>query len=474
MRSFSGSDPFAAAVRATRMPMVITDPKLPDNPIVFVNDAFARLTGYSREETLGRNCRFLQGPATDRDDIAWIRQSISTRSTIEVDLLNYRKDGTTFWNRLLISPVFDDGELTYFFASQFDVTLQRERLAVLEQDRKNLETEVNSRTSELRSSEEMLRFALDAGKLGVWTIDLKSGNLAASSECKAICGRKPTDQLTLEDLQNSIHAEDRSFQREAIAQAIETKTLLDAEYRLITPAGEERWVQIRGRADYGTDGTPLSITGTTQDVTAQRLIQSQRALLAQEMNHRIKNTLEALQAVVAQTIRSAATLEDAGLTISQRIQAMAAANDLLITEDFNRAGIRDLITKTLAPFGIDDSTRFRLSGPDLYLPPQVVVAFALALHELATNAAKYGALSSSMGVVGIEWKIQDDRILHFAWEESGGPVVQSPSKSSFGTKLIKRVLATELGGMAEIDYRSEGVRFTAVAPLGGRVNEDFY
>ncbi|KQT41969.1 hypothetical protein ASG43_16925 [Aureimonas sp. Leaf454] len=115
-------DPFASAVRATRMPMVITDPCQDDNPIVFCNDAFTRLTGYGREEILGRNCRFLQGPATRESDIAAIRAAVAGESSVEIDILNYRKDGTTFWNALLISPVFVEGKLAYFFASQMDVT----------------------------------------------------------------------------------------------------------------------------------------------------------------------------------------------------------------------------------------------------------------------------------------------------------------------------------------------------------------
>lgn len=116
------ADPFASAVRVTRMPMIITNPREDDNPIVFCNDAFLRLTGYDREEIIGRNCRFLQGPATNRDDVHRLRDAIAARQSIEIDLLNYRKDGSTFWNALLVSPVFQDGELAYFFASQFDVT----------------------------------------------------------------------------------------------------------------------------------------------------------------------------------------------------------------------------------------------------------------------------------------------------------------------------------------------------------------
>ncbi len=120
--SGNSEDPFASAVRATRMPMVITDPRQPDNPIIFCNDAFIKLTGYERHEIIGHNCRFLQGPATRQADTLKVREAIARREGIEIDLLNYRKDGTTFWNALLVSPVFSGGELVYFFASQLDVT----------------------------------------------------------------------------------------------------------------------------------------------------------------------------------------------------------------------------------------------------------------------------------------------------------------------------------------------------------------
>ena len=120
------TDPFVAAVRATRMPMIITNPRLPDNPVVFANPSFCRLSGYSREEILGRNCRFLQGPDTDRDTVRSIHDAVAQRKPIEVDIKNYRKDGRTFWNRLLMAPVFDaEKKLAYFFASQVDVTIGR-------------------------------------------------------------------------------------------------------------------------------------------------------------------------------------------------------------------------------------------------------------------------------------------------------------------------------------------------------------
>ena len=116
-------DPFAAAVRATRMPMIVTDPRQHDNPIVFANDAFLHLTGYTRLEVTGRNCRFLQGPETDPDAVDRIRKAVKDEADIKIDLLNYRKDGTTFYNALYVGPVRDEsGKVVYFFASQFDVT----------------------------------------------------------------------------------------------------------------------------------------------------------------------------------------------------------------------------------------------------------------------------------------------------------------------------------------------------------------
>ena len=196
-----GTDPFAAAVRATRMPMLITDPRQPDNPIVFVNDAFARLTGYSRDETLGRNCRFLQGPGTNAEDVARMRDAIRRRVPIELDLLNYRKDGTTFWNRLLMSPVFNEGELSFLFASQFDITPERERLVRVAQDRDALEGEVSRRVSDLTASEERLKFTLAAGRLGAWTLDLADERLVASALGKANFGRHPADTFTYHDLE---------------------------------------------------------------------------------------------------------------------------------------------------------------------------------------------------------------------------------------------------------------------------------
>lgn len=133
VRLESGLHPFAAAVMATRMPMLITDAKVADNPFIFTNEAFCRLTGYERDEIIGRNCRFLQGPGTDPRTVARLRAAIGAADPIEIDIRNYRKNGEPFWNRLLLVPVCDAaGILTHFLANQVDVTAERDRVEGLE------------------------------------------------------------------------------------------------------------------------------------------------------------------------------------------------------------------------------------------------------------------------------------------------------------------------------------------------------
>jgi len=146
-------DPFAAAIRGTRMPMVITDPRQPDNPIIFANSAFQSLTGYDRSEIIGRNCRFLQGPDSDRDAVRALGEAIRAGEACEVELLNYRKDGSTFWNALFISPVRNEaGDIQFFFGSQLDVTERVKRHEAVLREKEHTEKLVRERTAELQAA----------------------------------------------------------------------------------------------------------------------------------------------------------------------------------------------------------------------------------------------------------------------------------------------------------------------------------
>lgn len=144
------SDPYGAAIRATRMPIVIVDARLDDHPIVFANDAFLSLTGYPRDEVIGRNCRFLQGPDTDRSEVARVAAAVAAREHVEAEILNYRKDGQRFWNGLFVSPVFDGaGEITHFFASQVDMTARKTAEADLARAKADAEARIEERASAL-------------------------------------------------------------------------------------------------------------------------------------------------------------------------------------------------------------------------------------------------------------------------------------------------------------------------------------
>ena len=453
--------------------MVITDPHQPDNPIVFVNAAFSKLTGYSQDEIVGRNCRFLQGPETDKEDVAKIRAAIAQRVPIEIELLNHKKNGEVFWNRLLISPVFGkEGELTYFFASQFDVTLERDTFARVQRDRDALEREVERRTSDLVRSEERLRFILKAGRLGSWTLDLADMRLLASDGCKENFGRSLEEPFTYEDLLEAVLPEDRDRMQEAVRTCVEMGSDYDIEYRVRGPRGEVRWVQIRGQTYYSADGRPLSMAGISLDVTDRKRTEEHRALLADELNHRVKNSMATMQSIAHQTLRNATSLEDAHKTLDARLQSLSLAHDVLTRVSWVGAPLADVVEAALQAFRGGAEQRFHIAGPEVWLSPRLTLALSMALHELATNAVKYGALSTDRGRIALNWGVDGDlpARLRLRWEETGGPPVVAPSRKGFGSRLIERALAAEVGGTAAIDYAREGVVFRLEAPLPERMS----
>ncbi|WP_205824934.1 PAS domain-containing protein [Methylobacterium terricola] len=213
-------------------------------------------------------------------------------------------------------------------------------------------------------------------------------------------------------------------------------------------------------------------TGTvTRDFRARKAAEEELRLLNGELAHRLKNVLAVVQSVTRQTLRNASDLGRASEDLSARLVALGTATDVLTNASWRSADLRELTARSLAPHG-EIGTRIRLDGPDLTLQPQVAVALALALHELATNAAKYGSLSNDAGRVEVSWQVQGEgngegaeARFRLEWREQGGPPVAPPTRRGFGSTLIERSLRSYFGGTAGIDYRPDGLVFVMDARL---------
>ncbi|ODN71902.1 HWE histidine kinase domain-containing protein [Methylobrevis pamukkalensis] len=211
-------------------------------------------------------------------------------------------------------------------------------------------------------------------------------------------------------------------------------------------------------------GRPLSLNVQILDVTDRRRAEETQRLLIGELNHRVKNTLATVQAIATQTLRHTRNPDHFADTFSGRIQSLASAHSLLSDSTWQGAGLADLVRDQLR-HGTVDPARLSASGPEISLAPQAALRLGLVLHELATNACKYGAFSGPDGRVALTWSVDDGRLV-LIWEEAGGPPVRAPSRRGFGSTLIDGSIRSD-GGTAAVSYRVEGVVWRIELPLGG-------
>jgi two-component system CheB/CheR fusion protein len=214
------------------------------------------------------------------------------------------------------------------------------------------------------------------------------------------------------------------------------------------------------------DGRIVGASKIARDVTERKRYERHRELLIQELNHRVKNTLASVQALAAQTFRGSG-MREAVAIFEARLLAMSRAHDVLTRQSWQGAGIREVVGDAVAAWAGKSSERASFDGPELSLRPAMALALAMALHELATNAVKYGALSNKTGRVSIRWSVSDDArpCFHLHWLEQDGPPVHAPAKRGFGSRLIEYGLARDLGGTVELSFHEKGVECTIQAPL---------
>lgn len=321
--------PFVVAAEKTRMAMVFTNAKKAENPIVFANDAFLKLTGFAREEVLGASFKSLMTRGAGSEAMAEIEAAFAGRADSEPEICYLRKDGTSFWASLFISPVSDEaGAIVQHFISFVDHTQQRER---------------------------------------------------------------------------QTHCE----------------------------------------------------------------------MLIDELNHRVKNTLSTVQSITRQALRATDDPRAVRESIESRIFALSRSHDLLTHQNWEGAGLHDLIDAALEPFGVANgrAERFKVEGDNIRLTPKAALALGIAFHELATNAVKYGAFSNDVGTIRVTWHTetrQGGERLILTWRERDGPVVVPPTRKGFGSQVIQRGLGHELKGKARLDYFAEGLVCTIDLPVPGK------
>lgn len=234
----------------------------------------------------------------------------------------------------------------------------------------------------------------------------------------------------------------------------------ELEFRALRKAGGYRWVLDRCAVfERDASGRVTKTISAAIDIDDRKRSDARRSLLINELNHRVKNTLAAVQSIARQTLTSRSTPEQALERFTSRLVALSAAHDVLTRESWEGAGLREVLQGALRPFETRADERIHAEGPDIRLGAKTVLGLSMALHELATNAVKYGALSVEGGHVDLTWSLMDGAPprAELIWRERGGPAVAPPSHSGFGVRLLSRGLRGELGGAAVLDYRPEGL-----------------
>jgi len=275
------------------------------------------------------------------------------------------------------------------------------------------------------------------------------------------------DALTLdrEWLSTYIHPDDQLFVLKAIDRAIAEKTIFDLEHRVRVTDGQFGWTHSRA-VPIIRDGEIVEWFGAAVDITEKKREEQLKELLIGELNHRAKNLLAVIQGIAQQTFKTKGVTEVTLAAFNGRLAALAAALDLLTRSSWSSVKLAEVVFASIEPLNLRKEA-FRVSGPDVEIESKTAVSFALALHELATNAVKYGSLKNTVGNVEISWSVESDR-LHFLWRERGGPLVETPKSRGFGTRMIERSLAVEFQGTVTIDFHSSGFTCKVEAALNGR------
>jgi len=319
----------------------------------------------------------------------------------------------------------------------------------------------------LRDSEERLRernaqlaLAGRAALVGNYVYDVNKGTMQVSEGYAAIHGLpEGTTDTSYEQWQARVHPDDLGWAEGCRNQAFADRRGEDnAEYRIVLPTGEVRWIERRGSIAYGEDGRPERVVGVNIDITERKGAEQYQRALNAELDHRVKNVLATVRAIIAQTQEAGGLPVDVVAGLDHRIESLARTHDLLSESKWRGVPLAEIIRRELAPYSARNTD---ISGPNVTLIAGAAEAVAMVFHELTTNAAKYGAFSRGAGRVSVRWRWlrngSPDR-LGIEWQEIDGPPVRAPSRSGYGTSIIRELIPFELGGAVELSFAPHGTR----------------
>jgi PAS domain S-box-containing protein len=343
-------------------------------------------------------------------------------------------------------------------------------------DSKRIHAALDQSQRVLREQEQRLAATYEHAAIGIVEVDAEGRFLRANEAICDITGMSK-EELAGWSLSGRTHPDHRIEDEDLFRRQVQGELgMYSIEKRFIRRDGRVIWIAVRSSSVRDRDQNFLYGVRVVQDITERKAADERQKILIDELNHRVKNTLATVQSLAAQTAHGAPSQKAFQQAFEGRLIALGKAHDQLTSRHWENADLRAILSAVTAPYGTHGEDQIVLVGPGVTLPPRAALTLAMAFHELATNAAKYGALSVPAGKVEILWNATLGQMgtpnrLRIGWHEQGGPPVHAPARRGFGTKFIESSISFELGGTARISYDRLGVRCIMEMPVEGDAAE---